>query len=82
VVTSTDGSPLEGPVIFHLHDTYPKSVIWIKKIRANNIAVLEQVESYEVYTIGAQVKDANKQCTGLEYSLADVPELPSRFLSK
>lgn len=81
VVTSTDASPLEGPVIFHLHDTYPKSVIWIKKIRANNSAVLEQIESYGVYTVGAQVKDANKRWIGLECCLTDLPGLPSRFLS-
>ncbi|HZN35644.1 MAG TPA: trypsin-like peptidase domain-containing protein [Pirellulaceae bacterium] len=82
VVASTDGSPLVGPVIFHLHDSYPKSVLRIHKIDEGNRAVLEEVSSYGVYTIGAQVKDAQGKWIGLEYCLSEVPDLPARFMNR
>ncbi len=79
VVESTDGSSLEGPVVFYLHDTYPKSVIWIRKIHEGRRAVLEEVTSYGVYTIGAQVKNAQGKWIGLEFNLAKLDDLPERF---
>jgi len=82
VVGSADGSPLVGPVVFHLHDSYPKSVVRVQKISEGNRSVLEDVNSYGVYTIGAQVKDAQGKWIGLEYNLCDLPELPPRFLSR
>jgi hypothetical protein len=39
-VQSIDDSHLEGPVVFHLHDTYRRSAITIKKIRHGKQAVL------------------------------------------
>jgi hypothetical protein len=80
VVKSTDGSPLEGPVVFHLHDTFAKSAIWIRKIDSdNNQAVLESVDSYGAFTIGAQVKDKDGNWIGLEYDLVRLRGLPKRF---
>jgi hypothetical protein len=79
IVESTDGSPLEGPVVFHLHDTYPKSVIWVRKIHDGRRAVIWEITSYGVYTIGAQVKNAQGKWVGLEYNLVKEKELPQRF---
>jgi hypothetical protein len=62
-----------------LHDSYPKPVFWIRKVRDGSRAVLEEVRSYGVYTIGAQVKDAHGQWLGLEFSLSQLPDLPQRF---
>ncbi len=79
VVESTDGTPLEGPVIFHLHDTFPRSVIHIRRIRPGNRAIFEEVTSYGVFTIGVQVKNGRAEWIGLEYDLAQLEELPQRF---
>jgi hypothetical protein len=68
VVRSTDGSALEGPVIFHLHDTFAKSVIWIRKITGNR-AVLAEIESFGTFTIGVQFKDKAGVWQCLEYDL-------------
>jgi trypsin-like peptidase/effector-associated domain 1 (EAD1)-containing protein len=81
-VQSTDGTPLQGPVIFHLHDTYPQPVIYIRKIKEDRVATLYEVESYGVYTIGAQVKDGKGRWIGLEYCLTELPGLPSKFMSR
>jgi hypothetical protein len=81
VASSTDGSLLEPPVIFHLHDSYAREKISIRRIRDDGSAVLEDVDSYGVYTIGAQVKDAAGNWTSLEFDLATL-DLPSRFLSR
>jgi hypothetical protein len=80
IVRSTDDSPLEGPVVFHLHDTYPRQRIWIRKIRDDTWAALEDVNAFEVFTIGAQVKTRSGRWTGLELDLATLAKLPKRFL--
>lgn len=80
-VDSTDGTELVGPVIFHLHSTYPRSVIRINRVR-NSRATLFQVVSYGMFTIGAQVKRANGAWTQLELDLLDVPGIPDCFLDK
>jgi Trypsin-like peptidase domain/Effector-associated domain 1 len=79
VVESTDGTPLDGPVIFHLHDTFPRSVIHIRKIREGRRAVFEEVTAYGVFTIGVQVKNRRGEWIGLEFDLAQLTELPARF---
>lgn len=81
-VTSTDGSPLRAPVIVHLHDTYTQPVIPISEIREERTAVFSEIQSYRVYTIGVQVKDAVGEWLGLELDLRTVPDLPSHFHSK
>jgi hypothetical protein len=80
-VSSTDGSILEGPVVFHLHDSFPKWIIHINKIRDGVRAVLEEVVAYGVFTVGAQVKDASGQWLGLELDLCDLAGLPDHFRS-
>jgi hypothetical protein len=78
-VESTDGSTLKGPVIFHLHDSYPRSVIQIRKIHDGMYATLEEVTAYGAYTVGAQVKDAAGNWIVLELNLARKRSLPKRF---
>jgi hypothetical protein len=82
-VEATDGTALEEPVVFHLHDTYPRPVIWIRRIRLDEgRAYLYRVSAYGVYVIGAQAKDARGHWIGLEFDLAILPELPSVYLSR
>jgi hypothetical protein len=80
-VESADGSELQGPVLFHLHSTYPRSVIHVNRVR-NNRATLFQIASYGMFTVGAQVKDASGRWTALELDLLDVPNIPERFRHK
>jgi hypothetical protein len=71
VLQKTEGmaSP-EGPFIFHLHDTFPKSVIWIRKARGSK-AVLEEIRSIGTFTFGVQFKDDEHKWQSLEYDLAE-----------
>jgi WD40 repeat protein len=79
VVHSTDDSPLEGPIVFHLHSSYARSVIRITKIRERSWAALEQVSSYGVYVIAVQVRRADGEWTSLEIDLASQRSIPKRF---
>lgn len=79
VVESTDGTTLEGPVLFHLHDTYPQPLIQIRKIRDGTRAVLEDVTAYGAFTIGVQVKTAGGVWVGLEFDLGNFAGLPAKF---
>ncbi len=81
-VRSTDGSNLQGPVIFHLHNTYPRSRIAIRAIHDENWARLEEVSSYGVFTVGVQVRDRSGRWTSLEVDLKGLTGLPERFLSR
>jgi hypothetical protein len=81
-VVSTDGTPLQGPVVFHLHDTFSPSVIYIRKIRGGVKAVLEEVTSHGVFTVAAQVRDAKGRWISLELDLSGLASLPKRFLSR
>ncbi len=79
IVESTDGSALIGPVLFHLHDSFARSNITIRKIQAERRAALQQVTAYGAFTAGAQVRDRNGRWVGLEYDLVGLAELPARF---
>jgi hypothetical protein len=79
VVSATDGSQLQGPVFFHLHDSYPRSVIRITRIRDDKWAMLERVSATGVYTAGAQVKRADGQWMGLELDLKFLRGPPAKF---
>jgi hypothetical protein len=81
VVQSTDDSELTPPVIFHLHDSYPKSVQPIRRIH-NGQAVLRDWNAYGVFAIGVQVKTGAGRWTSLEVDLRDLAELPKRFLKR
>jgi hypothetical protein len=81
-VQSTDGSRLRPPVVFHLHDTFSRKTIHIRRIREDGRAVLEGVSAYGVFTVGVQVKTAKGKWTGLEYDLAQLRGLPRRFLRR
>jgi hypothetical protein len=82
IVESTDGSPLAGPVVFHLHDTYQPSIIPVTRIVDDRHAALRDLSSYGVFAIGAQVKDRSGSWTSLELNLAALPGLPKRFLDR
>ncbi|WP_141688472.1 pYEATS domain-containing protein [Bradyrhizobium paxllaeri] len=81
-VLSTDGSLLEGPVLFHLHDSFPRKTIYIRRIREGSSAVLEEVNAYGTFTVGAQVKTADGRWTGLELDLVNLQGLPRRFIGR
>jgi hypothetical protein len=78
IVESTDWTPLAAPVVFHLHDSFPRSVVTIRRIE-NQQAILREWSAYGVFAIGAQVKNASGQWISLEIDLADAPGLPTRF---
>ena len=78
-VESTDGTPLRPRVSFHLHPSFPRSVITIRKIREGRMATIFDVRAYGAFTLGAEVLDGQGNWIKLEYDLVDLPELPSRF---
>ena len=79
-VESTDGSQLEGPCKFHLGSTFPKSVIMIRKIQADNTAVLKDVAFYKPFTAAAQVRNAQGIWVSLELDLSCEKNFPNDFL--
>jgi hypothetical protein len=81
IVESTDWTSLAAPVLFHLHDSFPRSVVPIRRIE-NGQAVLREWNAYGVFAIGVQVKDAAGRWISLEIDLADAQELPKRFLDR
>jgi hypothetical protein len=82
VVESSDGSPLLGPVVFHLHDTFPRSKVSIKRIVEGRRAELKEWSAYGIFAVGVQVKDAKGTWTQLEFDLAKLAGLPARFLKR
>jgi hypothetical protein len=82
IVESTDKSILEPPVIFHLHDSFPRSVVRIRRIVGKQQAVLSEWSAYGVFTIGVQVKNSSGQWTSLEIDLTQLASLPKRFLER
>jgi Trypsin-like peptidase domain len=68
IVESVESSLLEGPFIFHLHDTYTPSVIWVRKTDGKR-AGLYRISADGVYTIGVQFKAAG-EWKMLEFDLA------------
>jgi hypothetical protein len=81
IVESTDWTPLAAPVVFHLHDSFPRSVVTIKRIE-NQQAILREWNAYGVFAIGVQVKNTVGKWISLEIDLADAPGLPKRFLGR
>jgi len=82
IVESSDGSPLTAPVVFHLHDTYPRNVVTIRRIKEGREATLDQWNAYGVFAVGVQVRDAKGRWVSLELDLATLPNLPRRFLKR
>jgi hypothetical protein len=77
-VQSVDGTPLASPVVFHLHNSFPRSVITIRRVEDQQ-AALRSWNAYGVFAIGVQVKNSDGKWISLEIDLADAPGLPSRF---
>jgi hypothetical protein len=82
VVESTDGTTLEPPLVFHMHDSYPRSVVTIRRVVDGRFATVSEWSAYGVFAIGVQVKAANGKWTSLELDLAELPGLPKRFLGR
>jgi hypothetical protein len=82
IVRSTDGSALKGPVIFHLHDTFPRNRVTIRKIHEERLAALTEVNAYGVFTAAAQICNRFGDWTSLEIDLRYLEGLPKRFLSR
>jgi hypothetical protein len=82
IVESVDGSDLEPPVIFHLHDSFPRSTIHIRRIVDGRLATLSDWNASGVFTAGVQVKNRSGKWISLELDLATVPNLPKRFLDR
>ena len=82
IVESTDGSKLEPPVVFHLHDSFPRSIITIRRIGKENTAKLADCSAYGVFAIGIQVLNARREWVSLEFDLASLRGLPRQFLSR
>jgi len=82
IVESTDGTALEPPAVFHLHDTFPRSIIHIRRIVDGKLATLNDWSAYGVFTVGVQVKDGKGMWISLELNLASIPKLPARFLKR
>ncbi len=82
IVESTDGSPLVAPVHFHLHDTYDRNAISIRRIIEGSYAQLHDLNAYGVFVVGAQVRDGKGNWISLELDLASLSDLPERFLSR
>lgn len=68
VVTSAEGD-LKGPFIFHLHDSYKPKVVWVRKTDGRQ-AMLSEIGSNGIYTIGVQFRVSNGRWLELEYDLA------------
>jgi hypothetical protein len=82
-VRSTDGTDVQGPARFFLHDTYARERIWVRRPDPEGKAItLRDVYSYGVYTVGCQVRDSGGHWVGLEYDLARLPKLPKVFLER
>jgi hypothetical protein len=69
VLEADDGKPLVGPFVFHLHDTFARSVIWIRKTQGRR-AALEEIYATGTFTFGVQFKDGNGTWQSLEFDLA------------
>jgi hypothetical protein len=72
-VTSTDGSSLQGPVLFHLHKgpdgAFPRSPISIRRCTPD--AVLNELIAREPFTVGAEASRADGLRTVLELDLTN-----------
>jgi hypothetical protein len=79
VVSATDGQSVGGPARFHLHPTYPRSVLTIRKVRANETLVLEDVMAYGTYTVGAEVCRPDGSVARVEFDLDHLAGIPRRF---
>jgi hypothetical protein len=61
--------PMLGPVIFHLHDTFDKSVIWIRKTDGHR-AILSSIDAIGTFTFGVQFQISPGKWRSLEFDLA------------
>jgi hypothetical protein len=76
-IRSTDGSKIESPVYFYLHESFPQPTIRMTKTNENGKEIiLEDVYSEGSFTVGAQVKDKDGKWIPLELDLSSGELLP------
>lgn len=76
---------LVGPAQFYLHDTYPRSIIKIRKPREDGSMRLEDIHSYGIYTLGCQVYCSDRRWHNVELNLLlmdKANELPEAILNR
>jgi hypothetical protein len=79
VVESTDGSKLEGPFRFHLHDSFSPSAVEVGKVHLDRYAMVERITAYETFTTAVEVKDYKGNWLSLELDLEMVPSIPPKY---
>jgi hypothetical protein len=73
IVETTGGSPLTGPVTFHLHPTFPQPTM---EVPAHNGKAVLSLKAFGAFTVGVVCDNG---ATRLELDLAAVPTLPPDF---
>jgi hypothetical protein len=68
-----DGRPVQGPVYFHLHQTFPETK---RKARQDKEGHFLKVEAYGAFTVGVE---CDKGKTRLELDLSQNPAFPEAF---
>jgi len=79
------GVSLEGPARFFLHDTYPRSVVEVRRPDSDGALKLRDVHAYGVFTLGCQVFCSDGAWHGVELdltTLGQTAELPDVFLNR
>jgi hypothetical protein len=76
-----DGRLDADAVRFFLHDTFEPDTYVVRRNKDANHIVLDDVTSYGVFAVGAQVRRPDG-FTLLEYDLAKLPRLPKVFKSR
>ena len=77
VEATEDAAPLEGDVVFHLHDSFP--VPLYKQAVVDGQARLENIIAYGAFTIGAEADDG---ATRLELDLGADESFPTWFRNR
>lgn len=78
VVESTDASPLNPPVVFHLHDTFTPDTLHVHLVEGHRCK-LENLRAWGAFAVGAQVRGDDGEWIALELDLSELPELPKKF---
>lgn len=81
-VLSRDDSPMVGPAIFYLHDTYPRAKVTVRRSDDAHEIALRDIYSYGTYVAGCQCKNRNGEWISLELDLATLAEIPKRFIGR
>jgi len=73
------GVSLVGPARFHLHDSFPRSIVSVRKVDSRGRLTLRDISSYGVFVVGCQVRDAAGSWHAVEIDLDELSDLPKIF---